>query len=94
MHLRSRKAEELNLRQIISLLSFRKPREAYLTDYKYCSWCPTCHGAIRVEYTKFCSNCGQKLSWNNVYKTLQKEEWEHYLYEEQEKKKRREEAQK
>ena len=88
MHLRSRKAEDLNLRQIISLLSFRKPREAYLTDYEYCSWCPTCHAPIDREYVKFCNHCGQKLSWKNVYKIFQQEEWKAERREMEEQKKR------
>ena len=65
------KAEDLNLRQIISLLSFRKKREAIPTYNSF--WgCPTCHNTIESEGSNYCSYCGQKLSWNNFYKKVMK----------------------
>lgn len=64
-----KKAEDLNLRQIISLMAFRKKREAIPT-YKDFWGCPNCHTTIDREGVNFCPHCGQKLSWTNFYKNF------------------------
>lgn len=65
-----KKAEDLNLRQIISLMAFRKKREAIPT-YKDFWGCPNCHVTIDRELVNFCPHCGQKLSWKNYLKSTE-----------------------
>lgn len=81
MSLRSKKAEDLSIRQINSLLSFRKSREALITLNRFeGATCPTCKSHPGNTYCNFCSNCGQKLSWNNYYKEVGRWDyvWEGY----------------
>lgn len=78
MRLRSRRAEDLTIKQIISLLQFRRAREVIYTSIEHYDrgLCPTCKTPPNIEYSKFCVGCGQKLSWNNYYKRSNREDWE------------------
>lgn len=67
------KAETLNLRQIISLKSFREPKEVLVNEAGYAE-CPTCHAAGHLDYVRYCSHCGQRLTWNAWYKAVAREE--------------------
>ena len=48
-------------------LEYRKKKRVEkiicLYDDNCFSLCPTCEAPINIEYSKFCSHCGQKLSW-------------------------------
>lgn len=68
MSLSNKKAEELTLPQIISLLSFRKAKNVNLKNEHFIA-CPTCGNSSLKDYQKFCSCCGQKLNWDIFWKT-------------------------
>lgn len=54
------KVEELTLKQLISLKRFILGKEVIGNA------CPHCTEFVR-EYTKYCSNCGQRLYWCKHY---------------------------
>ena len=60
------KAEQLNKRQIISLLQMRRPKEVKVRNGY--SVCPTCGALGHTDYARYCNKCGQRLSWNEFYK--------------------------
>ncbi len=66
------KAENLTKRQIISLLRFRKPMEIDMSS-GYIQ-CPLCKSEGLRDYQRFCSVCGQRLSWKSLWQETHKEE--------------------
>lgn len=69
---KSIRAEDLTLRQIISIKRYREPRPLILGS----EWpaCPACHTLTDADYARFCSNCGQRLDWREFHKVSMKEE--------------------
>lgn len=66
------KAENLTKRQVISLLRFRKPMEIDISSgYIQCPLCKSC--GLR-DYQRFCSVCGQRLSWKPLWQKTHNEE--------------------
>jgi len=61
------KAEDLNLKQIISLLSLRKPREVLFEDDAAYPLCPNCNSATVTDYQAYCVCCGQRLDWRHTF---------------------------
>ena len=58
------KVEELNKRQVISLMSFRRKKPVKISKRgDTATECPTCNTPIHFEYSNYCSHCGQKLDW-------------------------------
>lgn len=72
-----KRAEELSTRQIISLMSFRKPKEVVFNIGKRATTaciCPVCKTPINIEFSNYCSNCGQRLKWRSLYRRQYEEE--------------------
>ena len=68
------KAEDLNKKQIISLMGFRKRKSVELIFKRTIARCPTCKRPIDVEYINYCTCCGQKLDWKHYSKIVFKNE--------------------
>lgn len=61
-------------KRLISAASYREPRPVtqmrqYASGDCY-SLCPRCGQCVDREYVRFCSQCGQRLSWH-VYTDLE-----------------------
>ena len=55
-------------KRMINSASYRLPMPVthmirYANSVRY-SLCPRCGQVVEREYTEYCSNCGQHLSWN------------------------------
>ena len=50
------------LKVIEGLVERDTPKKVYKTDYNYC---PNCDQHYLIEYSNYCSVCGQRLDWSD-----------------------------
>ena len=66
MKLYLKKAEDMNIKDIINLRNFRKTKEPIKQNGGYVV-CATCKTPFTIEGSNFCSHCGQKANWKNYW---------------------------